>query len=334
MLHAVLKATPAAVLKAAAVAALVLAGGVTARAATVWDVSVPWPASEFHTVNAERFAKAVGEATKGQVTLTIHSGGSLGIRANESLRAVEDGAVPMAEVAGFLNVGDVPILGLEAIPFLVKDYAELRRLHTLLRPIWEAELAKRNQKILYVVPWPSQNFFTKTPIAKVADMKGVRMRTYDANTTAMVQRLGMVPLQLGNAEVVAALATGKVDAAMTAGSTAAAQKYWEFLKYGFNTNHLWASNLMTVNLDSWKTLSPQQQAAIEAVAAGLEPDFWTVSEGEHTRRMAELQAHGMTVGPIAPELRKALEEATADMTADFIRKVGGPSADVIAAFKK
>lgn len=326
MLHHVLRAT--------AVAALVLAGSVTSRAATVWDVSIPWPAAEFHTVNAGTFAKAVGEATKGEVTLTIHSGGSLGIKANESLRAVEDGSVPMAEVAGFLNVGDVPILGLEAIPFLVKDYDELRRLHKILRPIWEAELEKRNQKILYVVPWPSQNFFTKAPLAKVSDLKGLRMRTYDANTTAMVQRLGMVPLQLGNADVVTALATGKVDATMTAASTAVAQKFWEFMNHALNTNHLWASNLMTVNLDAWKALTPAQRAAIETVAAELEPQFWAVSEGEHTKRMAELQAHGMTVGPIAPELREALKAATAGMTADFIRKVGGQSAEVIAAFKK
>ena len=68
------------------------------------------------------------EATNGEVEMIIHPGGSLGVRANESLRAVEDGAVPMAEYALFQNVGDLPILGIESIPFLISDYEELRRI--------------------------------------------------------------------------------------------------------------------------------------------------------------------------------------------------------------
>jgi TRAP-type C4-dicarboxylate transport system substrate-binding protein len=321
-------------LKSAAVAASLLAFSLPAKAETQWDVSVPWGATEFHTLNATAFAKAVNEATKGEVKLTIHAGGSLGIRANESLRAVEDGSVNMAEFAAFLNVGDVPILGLESIPFLVHDYDGLRKLHKLLRPVWDQELAKHGQKILYVVPWPSQSFFTKRSIVKVEDMKGMRMRTYDANTTDMAQRLGMLALQLGNADVVPAMATGKVDAVMTSATTAASQKYWEFVKYVYNTNHLWASNIMSVNLEAWNKLKPEQRAAIEKLAADMEPGFWAVSEGEHVKRQEELQAHGMIVEPISPSMRAELEKSTANMTNEFVKKVGGTSADIIAQYKK
>lgn len=104
--------------------------------------------------------------------MIVHPGGSLGVRANESLRAVEDGAVPMAEYALFQNVGDLPILGIESIPFLISDYAELRRMHMLVRPVWEEALMERNQMALYIVPWPSQNFFTKEPLETAADMEG------------------------------------------------------------------------------------------------------------------------------------------------------------------
>lgn len=301
--------------------------------AAEWDVSIPWGPAEFHTVNAQNFAEAVAEATGGEVKMTVHPGGALGIRANESLRAVEDGAVQMAEFAAFQNVGDVPILGIESIPFLISDYPQLRKMHEIVRPIWEAELEKRNQKALYIVPWPSQNFFTKEPVATSADFDGLRMRTYDANTATMVQRLGMVALQMNNADIVPALATGKLDAVMTSGGTAVSQKYWEFLSHTYNTNHLWASNIMSVSLDAWSELTAEQQAAIEELAARMEPKFWAVSEAEHAKRMQELIVNGMTVGAPSAEMLQSMKEATADMADEFAERVGPEAAEAIAAFK-
>ncbi len=163
-------------------------------------------------------------------------------------------------------------------------------------------LAKRGQKVHYVVPWPSQNFFTKKPVKTMDDLKGVRMRTYDRNTAEMVSKLGMVPQQMNNPDIVPALASGRLDAVMTSGTTAAAQKYWEFLKHTYNTNHLWASNLMVINLGAWNKLSPENRAAIEKLAKEMEPEFWKVSEGEHAQRMAQLKQNGMTVDPASKEL--------------------------------
>ena len=315
-----------------ALAGAVLAGLALPAAAAEWDVSIPWGAGEFHTVNARNFAKAVEEATGGEVVMTIHPGGALGIRANESLRAVEDGAVPVAEFALFQNVGDLPLLGIESIPFLIEDYAQLRIMHELVRPTWEAQLAERNQKALYIVPWPSQNFFTKTPIETFEDFGGMSFRTYDANTATMISRLGGVPLQMNNADIMPALATGKLDAVMTSGTTAVAQKYWEFLNHVYNTNHLWASNALSVNLDAWHELTEAQQATIERIAAEMEPGFWEVSEAEHATRMKQLAENGMTVEAPAPDVLEKMREVTADMDQAFIER-SPEAAEIIEAFR-
>lgn len=304
----------------------------TVAAQTVWDVSLPWGPGEFHTLNAMAFAEAVQEATDGAVQMVIHPAGALGVRANESLRAVEDGAVPMAEYALFQNVGDLPLLGIEAIPFLIEDYDDLRRMHDLVRPVWEEQLAARNQIALYIVPWPSQNFFTKEPVETIEDFAGVRMRVYDANTSTMVSRLGMTPQQMNNPDIVPALATGRLDAVMTSGSTAVAQTYWEFLNHTYTTNHLWASNVMAVNMESWEELSEEHRQIILDLAAEMEPGFWEVSEAEHAVRMEELVENGMTVSAPSPELIATMQAATADMADEFAAAVpeAGP---VIEAFR-
>jgi len=311
-----------------------LAAGIAvpASAQVEWDVAIPWGPTEFHTLNAIAFAERVKEETGGFVTMTVHPGGSLGIRANESLRAVEDGSVQMAEFALFQNVGDLPILGIESIPFLIEDYDQLRVMHDLVRPRWEADMAERNQLPLYMVPWPSQNFYFKKQIETASDFEGIKMRTYDANTATMVERLGMTAIQLGSPDIVPALATGKAEGVMTSGTTAVAQKYWEFLDHTYTTNHLWASNAVTVNLDEWNDLPAEHQETIQRIAKEMEPGFWEISEGEHSKRMQELMDNGMTVQAPSADLLGAIQAATADMADSFSERVPG-SAEIIAEFK-
>ena len=317
---------------AAALLAVVVA--TPAAAQTKLDVSIPWGPTEFHTVNAQNFAKRVAEVTKGQVILTVHAGGSLGIKANESIRAIEDGTVAMAEFAGFQNVGDIPLLGMESLPFLVDDYAQLRVMHGVTRPAWEAALTKRGNKVLYVVPWPSQNFFTKKPAKGIDDLKGVRMRTYDRITADMVAKIGMVPQQMNNPDIVPALASGRLDAVMTSGTTAVAHKYWEFLKHTYNTNHLWASNFLVVGTSVWNKISPDNRIAIEALAREMEPEFWKVSEGEHARRMDELRKNGMTVEPASKEMLDRMRIVTRPMWDDFAKgPAGADGAKLMADYR-
>lgn len=310
-----------------------LTGPAIAQAPTRWDISIPWGPSEFHTVNAQRFAREVGTATNNAVQMTVHPGGSLGVRANETVRAIGDGVVPMAEFAAFQNVGDLPLLGIESIPFLIANYDELKTMHDLVRPTWERELERRNQLVLYIVPWPMQCFYFKRPIATAADLRGIRMRTYDRVTADMVTRLGMVPQQLTNPDVVPALASGRVDAVMTSGTTAVAQRYWEFLKHTYITNHLWASNLMVVNLEAWRRLPAATRTTIQDLAKRLEPEFWNVSKAEHDTRMNELRQNGMTVEAPAEALMQALRQATATMVDDFTRATPA-AAPIIQQFRQ
>lgn len=318
--------------RAAAIASALLLAS-TVQAQTKLDISLPWGPTEFHTTNAQKYAARIGELTKGQVTIAVHAGGSLGVKANESVRALEDGTVAMAEFAGFQNVGDLPILGMESLPFLVDDYDQLRVMHQIARPTWEAALAKRNQRLLYSVPWPSQNFFIKKQIKTIDDLKGVRMRTYDRNTAEMVSKLGMVPQQLNNPDIVPALASGRIDGVMTSGTTAVAQKYWEFLKHTYNTNHLWASNLMVIGNSAWNKLTPEQRTIMERTAREMEPGFWDVSKAEHSQRMEQLKKNGMSIEPASKELLDRMRTVTRPMWDDFGKAAGPEAAKLLAEFR-
>lgn len=313
----------------AAGAALMLAAA-GAAAQTKLEISVPWGPNEFHSLNAAAFAKRISDETQGQLQVVSRPGGELGVKANESVRAVADGVVPMADLALFQNASRGPAMAVETLPFLVNDYEQLQVLHKSFRPLWEGILARNNQKMLYVVPWPKQFFFVKKPIQTIDDLKGLKMRSLDRLTTDWINRLGMVPVQLTNLEILQALGSGMLEGVPTSAGTAVAQKYWDFMKFGYETNHIWASNVMTINLDTWKKLTPSQQQTIERVAKEMEPGFWENSKRDHQVKVAELQKNGMTIlpmpRPVVDEMRQRTtalwEQYTKPMGDDALKSLG------------
>lgn len=261
-----------------------------------WDLSMPWSPAEFHAQNAIKFAEAVEDETQGRVKITVHLGAVLGIKGPDSLRAVEKGVVAMAEMAGFQQTGSAPILGLEALPFLVDDMDELNFLYrNHLRPAVTAALEQYDLKLLYLVPWPNQNLYANEVHNNLDDFAGTKIRTLDKNTTDLMDRLGFTPIQMPSPDVVPALASGAIDATMTSTTTGVAQKYWEFLEVVYRTNHNWASNIMVVSGRAWRSLSSGDQAAIERLARQMEPKFWSISKADDARQLRVLIENGMQV---------------------------------------
>ena len=306
-----------------AAAALALTGTLvgTPALAADWDLPLAWPDGNFHTQNARTFAEEVAKVTDGRVTITVHPGGSLGFKGPEMLTAIRDGLVPIGDVLLNQQVGEEPILGIEAIPFLIGDYAELKEFHEFYRPVVEDVAAKYNQKVLYMVPWPAPGIYAKVPAATVDDLAGIKIRTYNKTTTELFNAIGMTSVQLPWGEVVPSLAAGTIDGVTTSSSSGVDGKFWEFMSHFYPTGHVWSSNVVAVNLDAWNDLSAEDQAAIETLAMELEPTFWEVSQAEDTAKQKILSDNGMTIGDVTDELLSGMRKATAGDVDAFVAEI-------------
>jgi TRAP-type C4-dicarboxylate transport system substrate-binding protein len=291
------------------------------RAPKQLDLSIPWAESEFHTQNAIHFANEVKRITDGRVQITVHPGAILGIKGPDSLRAVSTGIVPMAEMAGFQQVGSEPILGFESLPFLVDTQDELKALYSILRPVVEAAYARHGLKVLYIVPWPNQNLFSDVSPAKLEDLSALKIRTLDANTTELMDRLGVVPIQMPYADVVPSLAAGTLDGVLTSTSTATAQKYWEFVSTVLRTNHHWISNMMVINKDVWDEIPKTDQIAIDTIAKQLEPQFWEISARDDREKLQILVDNGIKIIQLSAELSSSIKAVSHEMWYEFINRV-------------
>lgn len=198
----------------AGAATLLAAGHISTRAraaTTSWDMSTVWPDGNFHTQNAMAFAEEVKKQSNGSVAITVKAGGQLGFKGPEHLRAVRDGLVPLADVLNIQQVGDEPFMGVESIPFLCGSMDELKVLHKYVRPEYEKVAARNNQKILYIVPWPTQYLHLKVKVADVEGLKNIKIRVPDKNAVDMLAVVGMAPVMIPWGETIPALASGAVS---------------------------------------------------------------------------------------------------------------------------
>jgi len=229
--------------------------------------------------------------------------------------------VPMADILNIQQIGDEPLLGTEGIPFLVGNGDELKVLHKYLRAEYEKVAEKNNQKMLYTVPWPTQYLHLKAKADTVDGLRGIKVRVPDKNAADMVNAFGMSGILIPWGETIPALASGAVAGVSTSAVSGVDGKFWEFLKYVYPTNHVWSSQIVTVNLNEWKKLKPEQRHAIEETAKRLEPEFWAASVKADTDSLARLKEGGMEVVEIPPAMMAEFRVRSAPLLDAFLKRV-------------
>jgi TRAP-type C4-dicarboxylate transport system substrate-binding protein len=317
-------------LKAAA-GALVMAPAIArAQAALKLPLATVWPDSNFHVVNCRRFAEEVKKATGGAIEIDVKSGGQLGFKGPECLRAVRDGLVPVADYLNTQQVGDEPFMGIEGIPFLAGSRQELQILHKYIRPEFERIAGKYNQKILYVVPWPNQYLHLKVKADSVDQLKGIKIRTADKGAQDIWSSCGMAPIVMPWGELLPALSSGAVSGVSTSAVSGVDGKFWEFLKFFHATNQQWSSDIVAINLDTWKKIKPEQQAAIMDVAKKLEPEFWESAFAADKDCSKKMVDGGMQLITPSPAMIADLRKRTDHLLTDFMKKVPSSQAPIKA----
>jgi TRAP-type transport system periplasmic protein len=305
----------------------------SAATAATWEMPTPYPEAEFHTKNVRLFAEDVAKATGGSLTINVHSGQSL-FKHPEIKRAAQTGQVQIAEMLMANLLNEDAIFGADAVPFLASNYDEAAKLWKAQKGMVEERLSKQGLKLLYVVPWPGQGFYTKKPIASLDDLKGVKFRTYNSATAAMAELVGAIPTIVEAVEIPQAFSTGVVDAMVTSGATGLRTKAWDFAKYFYDLNAWMPKNMVFVNERAWRTLSEAEQKAVLAAAAAAETRGWAMSKEVSDTSAKELATNGMTVEAGSAKLVAGLKDVGAKMAADWEKSAGVDGTKLLEAYRK
>ena len=315
-------------------AAGVLAAGlaVSAARAASWDMPTPYGDKTFHTVNIRQFADDVAKATGGKLKINVHSAGSL-IKHPEIKNAVRRGLVPIGEVLMSRLSNEDPVFAVDSIPFLATNYDEAKKLWAASRPVIEKKLAAQGLKLLFAVPWPPQGIYARKEIRRVEDLKGLKMRAYNATTERLAKLAGAVPTQVEVPDIPTAFSTGRVEAMITSPSTGANSKAWDFVKYFHHTQAWLPKNMVIVNAGAFAKLPADQQQAVLTAARTAEARGWEMSKKETAEKIAILKKNGMVVVTPTPELMAGLKKIGATMTAEWEKQAGADGAAILKAYR-
>ena len=316
-----------------AVGAILAAVCTAAAAQTQWDMPTPYPATNFHTENIAQFIADVDKATAGKLKITLHANASL-FKAPEIKRAVQGNQAQIGEIliSGYSN--EDPIYGVDSVPFLATSYADAAKLWKASRKAIEDRFAKQGMMVLFSVPWPPQGIYSSKPLTSIADMKGLKMRTYNPYTSRIAELAGAQPVTIQVAELAQAFATGAVNANITSGATGYDTKAWEVVKNYYDTQAWLPKNIVFVNKSAFDALDKPTQAALLKAAADAEARGWKTSEEKNGWYLEQLAKNGMTVAQPSAQLKADFRKIGETMTAEWTKTAGADGQAIVDAYRK
>lgn len=313
-------------------AAVALTAG-AATAAEKWDMPMAYSDSNFHTQNGKAFASCVRTGTGGELDITVHGGGSL-FKGGEIKRAVQTGQVQIGERLLSAHQNEEPIFGIDSIPFLASSFDASEKLFAATRPTLERILDEQNLHLLYSVPWPPQGLYFKKEVNSVADMEGIKFRSYNSATAKLAELTGMVPVQIEAAEISQAFATGVAESMISSGATGYDRKVWESLTHFYEVDGWLPRNAVMVNKDSWEELDEATRNVVSGCAelAAYSGLWRSIQYTDFT--MKGLAENGMTVGKASDALVGELQAIGETMTSEWLNEAGEDGAAVVTAYKE
>lgn len=296
-----------------------------------WDMPMAYSGSNFHSVTGAQFAECVTTGTGGDIEIVTHPSGSL-FKGADIKRAVQTGQAQIGERLMSGHQNENAVFGFDSIPFLATSFDDSDKLWAAAKPTMEKLLDEQNLVLLYAVPWPPQGLYFKKEVNSVADMKGIKFRSYNNATARLAELTGMAPVQIEAAEISQAFATGVAESMVSSGATGYDRKVWESLTHFYEVDAWLPRNYVMVNKDVWNDTSEANQNVLKGCASMAEY-AGTWRSREYTGfTMAGLREGGMTVGPAGDTLVAELKEIGATMTAEWLEAAGADGQAIVDAF--
>ncbi len=314
---------------AASLAALCLAQPVST--ATHWKLATGYRAESFHTQNIEQFAREVGVASSGQLTIEVFPNSTLAKLADIS-GAVQGGKAQAGETIMTSMVKDIPMAGADSVPFVVSSYSDAQRLWKLQRPGIEKHFSERGLKLLYAVPWPPQGLHSSKPIRSLADFKGTQMRTYNATTLRIAELLGAKPVDVAMVDVGKALADGRMDNMITSALTGVENKVWGQIKYYYEINAWFPKNVVFVSSKAFDALKADTRAVVLKAASDAEVRGWSASQALALSATEELRANGVKIERIPADVDTEIKRMGEKFSREWVRSVGNEANTIFVPY--
>ncbi len=315
---------------AIAAPALLLAGHAAAQPR--WQMATPYADGSYHTRNIRQFLEELQAATQGGLPVQLHSNASL-LPMPQIKRGVQQGQVQLGEILLSAYANEDAFFDVDAVPQLVTNFAEARKLHALSKPYVEARFARQGMMLLFMVPWPPAGFYSNAPLPTIEALRGTRMRTFNTMTQRFAQLVGATPTLVQLAEVAQAFATGVVNSMVTSAAGGVDTSAWDYARIFTPVGFSMTKTAIFANRRAVEALPAAQREALLAAAAAAETRGYAMAEAATGETEARLAEKGMQVLRPSAELLAGLAQVSRTMTEEWVQRAGEDGRKLIEAYR-
>lgn len=259
-----------------------------------WTVSSGLAVGSSWDLGLLRFADLLNERSGGKITLTVHSGGTLG-SAKETLEGVQMGSIDFivessASLSNFTDAMDVFDL-----PYLFKSNEEAR-------VGLSGDAAQGQLDALEAAGFKGINYWENgiyaigsvKEVHSLSDLAGMRVRSIDSALQADVYTaLGAQPVVLSWGDIYTALQQGVADAvSSTTVPNMYTANFYEVAPYIVLSNHGYSPAPLLCNLNMWNALPANVQELVIECANEARDYHYEVCDEQMEEFRADMEANG------------------------------------------
>jgi tripartite ATP-independent transporter DctP family solute receptor len=232
------------------------------------------PKEPYH-LGFTKWAKAVGEKTKGGLKIEVFHSAQLGVE-EDIIEQIRAGA-NIGQNTDSARMGNyVPGIAIMNGPYFAENLAEVEKLtkSPTIKGFLDELANKYGIKVLsYSWVQGYRHFFTNKPIRSPEDLKGLRIRTPPAPIwQESVRALGATPVALAFGDMYPALQQKAMDGVELVYNNIPAGRFYEVLKYVTESRHIMLVNFEVISAKFFNGLPPAYQNILveECEKAGIE----------------------------------------------------------------
>jgi TRAP-type C4-dicarboxylate transport system substrate-binding protein len=251
----------------------------------------------------------------------------LGISTMDGLRLARTGTFDVISMQVGQVAADDPFLeGIDLIGVSV-NLDELDSAVNAYRDVFSARLDERfGVRPVAIWAFGGQIFFCSEPIQTLADLQGMKVRSFTASMSALLEGLGASPVTLPFPEVYPALQRGVATCGITSANSANTGKWPEVTTHVLPLAVASAVQAHVVNGEWWDGLTAEEQAKLTTHFNTLETNLMALA-----RRNGDLAVSCTTGGPCESDLYTAYDLELVELAPDDLNTLRSLSEELVLA---
>jgi TRAP-type transport system periplasmic protein len=263
-----------------------------------WNYLALVPASHPYGKIANKQFKDLEKRSKGRLKISWISWGQSPYKPFDALTVLRDGLVQCSGVCAPMVGGNAPALAAPNLPYILpKLETDLEKFYALsTNSLWMNPKVNMAAAKVWndfgIIPlgihyWGNQNYYTRIPVKKPADFKGLKIRCYASDDTDMLKALGAVGVVIAAPEVYTALQRGVMDGVMTQAQSMLGLHWGEVLKYAYIMSSKNTTNFFAVSKKAWYSLPGDLQDLLKETGYNITKEIvaWSIKDKPKTLKI-------------------------------------------------